>query len=258
MQIPPVAVVLSGAGGVTKTTTSVSLAMCSASAGHKTLLVDLDPRGAATEWAGTGVEFTGGIADLMGHRDPERIIEDLVQVSDWNENLSILAGDRRLELKEKNPVDDAELSLATALDSSDWDRVVIDCPNRSGGVLLRSALIPASAVVYAADPTKDGYSGVVSAKESVDSFLRGQKLRGIEHTLSRPGVIVSKYHTGAVEWELEGRNVEKLKELVGVCALLPFQPFVQKSREAGVWFGDYRKGQQIKELYAETTERIFS
>ena len=42
--------VYSEAGGVTKTATAISLAMVSALSGHRTLLVDLDPRAASTKW----------------------------------------------------------------------------------------------------------------------------------------------------------------------------------------------------------------
>lgn len=259
MSIPRVAVVVSGAGGVTKTTTSVSLAMCSALAGKRTLLIDLDPRGISTEWAGNGLEFTGSAANLMGHHSPHRAILDLVETSEWNENLHILAGSNDLELREKNPEDDIELSLTMALQDAPWDHVVIDCPNRSGNVLLRSALIPAETVVYASDCTQDGYSGVISAKESVERFLRGQLLRGVNQSINQPGAIVSKYHYGAMEWETEGTVVERLKEEVGLCGpILPFKPFVQKARMGGVWFGDYRKGQDLMEGYKQTMERIFS
>ncbi|MDZ7931266.1 MAG: ParA family protein, partial [Rhodococcus sp. (in: high G+C Gram-positive bacteria)] len=48
-----VIMVYSEAGGVTKTTTAVSLAMVSAAAGNSTTLIDLDPRGAATKWVGS-------------------------------------------------------------------------------------------------------------------------------------------------------------------------------------------------------------
>lgn len=259
MSIPRVAVVLSGAGGVTKTTTSVSLAMCSAMAGYSTLLVDLDPRASSTSWAGSGLEFAGGVANLMGHHSPHRIISDLVQVSEWNKNLHVLAGSRDLEIREKNPDDDIELRLTMALQDSQWDHVVIDCPNRSGNVLLRSALIPAETVVYASDCTADGFEGVVSAKESVDRFLQGQRLRGVNQEIRQLGAVVSKYHAGAVEWETEGMVVDQLRESVGLCGpILPFKPFVQKARMGGVWFGDYRKGQELMEGYKQTMEGIFS
>ena len=42
--------VWSESGGVGKTTTAVSLAMLAAEAGHRALLVDLDPRAASTKW----------------------------------------------------------------------------------------------------------------------------------------------------------------------------------------------------------------
>lgn len=254
-----VAVVLSGAGGVTKTTTSVSVAMCSALAGYKTLLVDLDPRASSTSWAGSGIEFAGGVAALMSNNTQAGKIVELAQTSLWNSNLDILAGSRDLELREKNPDDDIELRLSMALNSSDWDHVVIDCPNRSGNVLLRSALIPAESVVYASDCTADGLEGVISAKESVDRFMQGQKMRGVSQEIRQAGAVVSKYHVGAVEWETEGIVVEQLKELVGLCGpILPFKPFVQKARMGGIWYGDYRKGFDLMEGYKKTMEGIFS
>lgn len=259
MTLPRVMVTLSGAGGVTKTTTASSVAMCSADAGYRTLLIDLDPRASSTSWVGSGLEFSGGVARIMTSSTPRRDIEAYALTSEWHPKLDVLAGSRDLEIREKNPEDDIELRLTMALQDSPWDHVVIDCPNRSGNVLLRSALIPAETVVYASDCTADGYEGVVSAQESVERFLKGQRLRGIQQTINQPGSVVSKYHAGAVEWKTEGKVVDQLRELTGLCGpILPFKPFVQKARMGGVWFGRYPKGKELMEGYQQTMREIFS
>ena len=58
------AVVVTGAGGVGKTTTVVSLASYLALDGHRVLLVDMDPQGNAT--SGLGIDRTALSRGMQG------------------------------------------------------------------------------------------------------------------------------------------------------------------------------------------------
>ena len=60
-------------GGVGKTAAAVNLAMLAAEAGHRTLLWDLDPQGAATHCYRARARVKGGATRLLGgklDRDP--------------------------------------------------------------------------------------------------------------------------------------------------------------------------------------------
>jgi len=64
-------------GGVGKTTASVNLAFLAAEAGHRTLLWDLDPQGAATYTLRVGTRVAGGGRKLV--TKPSRLGESIVE-----------------------------------------------------------------------------------------------------------------------------------------------------------------------------------
>ena len=70
--------VYSEAGGVAKTTTAVSLAMSWAEQGRQVVLIDLDPRAAATKWVDVEPTEPGlHIGAVIGNPDPTGWIQDL-------------------------------------------------------------------------------------------------------------------------------------------------------------------------------------
>lgn len=183
--------------------------------------------------------------------------EALAVPSKWTQGLRIIPGEIAVEHPEKTAVDDMEIRLKKSLTGLEAELVIIDCPNRSGGLLLRSALLASDTVLYAADPTEDGVAGVESAIESVERFKQGQADRGLANALRTAGVIVSKYHYGAVERSVEKLSVDDMEKITTVIyPLLPHQPFVLKCRRSGEWYGDYRQGQKISNSYQEILTKV--
>ena len=78
MSKPSTTVVYSEAGGATKTTTAVSLAVALAEQGNDVTLIDLDPRGASTKWL--GVEPSGPglhVGAILADPNPDGWVGDL-------------------------------------------------------------------------------------------------------------------------------------------------------------------------------------
>ena len=115
-------------GGVGKTTTAVNLAYLAARDGHRTLLWDLDPQGAATYLFRIRARVKGGGKALIRGRLP---IEDAIKGTDFD-NLDLLPADftyRSMDLAldaTKNPTRRIA-RLLTPL-AADYDIVFLDCP----------------------------------------------------------------------------------------------------------------------------------
>jgi chromosome partitioning protein len=153
-----VVMVYSEAGGVSKTTTAVSLAMVGALMGKQVVLVDLDPRAAATKWFGVEPADRGlHVGAILGADEmPTGWAKSLAVQSDWHPNIRVIPSARSVSNREADRADHMELRLAASLEGLDADIVVIDCPNRQGGPLILSALNASDTVVYAASPNTDG------------------------------------------------------------------------------------------------------
>ena len=134
-------------GGVGKTTTAVNLSAGLAIAGHKTLIVDLDPQCSATSGLGLHPrEVEGSIYHVL---IDQKTAEDVAQEAKV-ENLSILPASRDLIGAEIElvPLERREYRMAEALLQirREFEYVVIDCPP-SLGLLTVNALTAADAVV---------------------------------------------------------------------------------------------------------------
>lgn len=115
-------------GGVGKTATAVNLAYTAATEGNRTLLVDLDPQGAATYYVQADEGIDGNTRKLLaGERDPMDAIVPTIF-----ENLILLPADHQYRnmdifLKELKGSRNWLKNFFKPVDNK-FDVVVIDCP----------------------------------------------------------------------------------------------------------------------------------
>jgi chromosome partitioning protein len=174
-------------GGVGKTTTVVSVAAYLALAGHRVLVVDVDPQGNAT--SGLGIErdlLESSLHDVLLAGIPL----DEVLVPSGIEGLGVIPSQRSLAGAEVElvPVAGRERRLKQALEGADraWDFVLLDCPPSLGLLTVnaltaaRSVLIPLQCEYYALE----GLSQLMATIDLVRQHLNpGLALKGIILTM---------------------------------------------------------------------------
>jgi chromosome partitioning protein len=122
-------------GGVGKTSTAVNLAALAAAAGHRTLVWDLDPQGAATHCLHRKARVRGGAEKLL------RAGSDLMKVARSTEvdgldvvpaDLSMRAADQLITASSK-PIKAVRRLLGNV--NGTYDLVVLDCPPGLGALV---------------------------------------------------------------------------------------------------------------------------
>lgn len=249
--------VYSESGGVTKTTTAVSIAAIAASQGIRTVLIDLDPRAASTKWLDVEPAEEGlHVGAILGDENPEGWAEDLAIQSSWFPELRIVPSARNVSNREADRADHGELRLRTSLEGLKADLVVIDCPNRQGGPLTLSALNASDTIVYASTASGDGMDGVSGARRTVEQFRSSRQRIGAPATLTEAGIVV-----GGVRETIMSRaavaSIDDLRETgLLLTPLIPERTIVQEVRLVGDWYGKYRKGAPVLDAYTEIVKQV--
>lgn len=258
-----VLMVYSEAGGQTKTTTAVSLGQVAADMGQRVVLIDIDPRHAATKWVGVNpVEEGLHVGAILAEEDPQGWAKELAvpaPVSEgWSPNLRVIPGARSVSNREADRADFAEMRLKRSLDGLDADVVVIDCPNRQGGPLTLAALNASDKVVYAATASNDGTDGFEGARTAVRQFMRNREMLGAPAGLVEQGIIV-----GAVRETVMSRHAKaSLEELESTGMMLtpivPDRAIVGEVRILGEWYGKYLRGKPVLDSYVELVGKVLT
>lgn len=115
-------------GGVGKTASCVNLAHLSASDGHRTLLWDLDPQGAASYYYKTQTRTKSGVKKLL---EKEVSLDELVQLTEY-EYLDVIPADkssRKLDiLLDEHKGSKKQIRQMLKQAEGSYDFVFIDCP----------------------------------------------------------------------------------------------------------------------------------
>lgn len=142
-------------GGVGKTNVAVNFAYyCASECGLKTLLIDWDPQGDATEYVGVGRENVRvTMFDILAHEQDPAIGENITHTN--HENLYLIGANASLKNVEnliaKN---DASFDIfrETVLKAAElFDVVIVDCPPANSHVNLASLFASTEVFVVTTD-----------------------------------------------------------------------------------------------------------
>lgn len=259
--------VYSEAGGVTKSTTAVSLAVLAAiDLDMRVVLADLDPRGAATKWTGVSPKEEGlDIGAILADEDPEGWAQELAVQTDWSPNLRVIPSSRTVSNREADRGDHAETRLRTSLVGLDADLVVIDCPNRQGGPLTLAAMTAADqedehgrpgGVIYAATATQDGVDGVNGARTTIAAFRKSRERLGIQPRLTEFGIVVGDW-PDTVPSRAAKTSIQTLQDTgLPILAKVPRRTIVNEARIVGDWYGTYGKGEPVQAAYRPLLKEV--
>lgn len=253
--------VYSEAGGATKTTTAVALAVCAALTGRTVNLVDLDPRGATTKWTGVQPKEEGlHLGAILAEPEPDGWIDQLAVPVSWERvpSLRVVPSARQLSNREKATDDHADVRLRRSLIGTIADVTVLDLPNRQGGPLVTNALTAATTVVYAGKLDEDGLDGVEGAATTVQRFRSARDAIGAPAELDVAGVVIGAVREVVMTRDAR-RALAEFKTAYGALVLEPLVPervIVREARAAGEYFGFYPAGEPVHAAYKQIARKV--
>ena len=194
-------------GGVGKTTTAVNLAACMAALGRRTLLIDLDPQGNATQ--GVGMDKNAELATTYDVLVNGLGIAEVKRDTGMAE-LELVASNRELVGAEvelvAQPEREFRLRKAVDLVRDDHDYIFIDCPP-SLSLLTLNGLVAADAVLitlqceyYALEGLGELLQSIILVRNSLnpDLAVQGVLLTMYQHTnLCKQVIDDVREHLGA-------------------------------------------------------------
>ncbi len=192
-------------GGVGKTTVTLGLASAAWAAGHRVLVIDLDPQGSSTWVLGTDPsKVTFSTAELFD----KRRAADAVVASTWGEEVSLIPASKRLQSNEIGRPRRLRKALADLAEQ--YDAVLIDCPPSLGN-LTTNGLAAADLALIVVEPSALSLRGIGAVADLIDEVWD-------EHNpaLELAGVIVNRVPGVSNE---AGRRFEELTRMVGAKAL---------------------------------------
>ncbi len=205
-----VVAILNQKGGVGKTTVTLGLASAAMHAGHRVLVVDLDPQASSTWVLGIDpVMADTSTAEVMG----KVAMTQAMVPSTWGGEIWVIPASSRLQAREQGTP--ARLREAIAEVADQFDAVLIDCPPSLGNLTI-SGLTAADHALIVVDPSALGLRGIGAVADVVDEVWDLHN-----PTLELTGVVVNK--VPAVSGEAD-RRYDELVRIVGKKAI--WQPVV--------------------------------
>ncbi len=160
--------ILSQKGGVGKTTVTLGLASSALAAGHRVLVVDLDPQASST-WA-VGVDPASTASAMTDVLEGERSAASVICESTWGSGLDVLpaATDLAAWDPEGNPKKRAgKLRRALKAVAPAYDVILLDCPPGIGQLTV-TALGSADLAVLVVEPAALSLNTLATMADLVD------------------------------------------------------------------------------------------
>lgn len=194
--------IVNDSGSAGKTTSAVSLAALLAERNINTLLIDNDPQGNATLFAGAQAVPGKTMAEVLL---AERSLEEVI-VASAVEHLSVAPAMRSLNTAVVALTRDigGEQRIRMALQSlgDRFDTVIIDCPG-SASVLTVAGLVAANHVIAVAQPTLKELEGLPALEETIGKvaslYNPGLRLSAVIPCIVPPASAGTLYSDGVVQ-----------------------------------------------------------
>jgi chromosome partitioning protein len=236
-------------GGVGKTTTAVSVAALLAR-DNRVLLVDFDPQGNATS----------GLGLSKGQTHPttyQLLLDETISLENAAkrtsiDNLFIVPSDPNLAGAEVELVarESREYALAKALEASDYDYVVIDCPP-SLGLLTINALTAASSVLI---PVQTEYYALEGLSQLLNTIQAVKRTTNPE--LSILGVLMTMYDSrNALSGQVKDEIINYFNDLV-FKTVIPRNVRLAEAPSFGKTIFEYDKRSKGSKAYKALVKEI--
>lgn len=243
--------VLNQKGGVGKTTSTINIGAYLAKQGKTVLIVDLDPQGNAS--SGLGLEKQSLDSTTYDVLFGTAQISNVVQYTS-TPGLSVLPANANLAAAEVDLAseDKREFKLKAALQSIEYDYILIDCPP-SLGLLSINALTAAHHVLI---PVQAEYYALEGLGQLLDTVQRVRQ--GLNPGLQLLGIVVTMYDGRT---SLSDQVVQELKKHFGAKLLNTIIPRNVRLAEApsfGKSIAEHDKWSKGARSYKQLAKEISS
>lgn len=240
-------------GGVGKTTTTINLGACLASAGKRVLIVDADAQGNATSGVGVAkADVEKDIYDVLVSEEP---IQSAIMKTK-HQNLSIVPATIQLagaEIELTNQMAREmrlKLGLQPVLDQ--YDYVLVDCPP-SLGQLSINAFTAANSILI---PVQSEYYALEGLSQLLNTVRLVQK--HFNPTLSIEGVLLTMYDART---NLGAQVIEEVRKYFGDKVYDVVIPRITRLAEApsyGLPIIDYDPKSKGSQVYEALTKEVLA